>query len=55
MKTGSGIFLIVFLLCLFPVKMLGQEDKMIERINLAIIASDYKLALHLCDSTIEHI
>lgn len=54
MKTGSGIFLIIFLLCLFPVKMLGQEDKMIERINLAIIASDYKLALHLCDSAIKN-
>lgn len=54
MKTGSGIFLIVFLLFLFPVKMSGQEDKMIERINLAIIASDYKLALNLCDSAINN-
>ena len=54
MKTGSGIFIVVFLLFLFPVKMIGQEDKMIERINLALIASDYKLALHLCDSAIKN-
>lgn len=54
MKTGSGIFITVFLLFLFPVKISGQEDKIIERINLAIIASDYKLALHLCDSAIRN-
>jgi len=54
MKTGSGIFIVVFLLFLFPAKMSGQQDKMIERINLALIASDYKLALHLCDSAIKN-